>query len=134
VEKLGRPAGTPHPPAGHRPRAPETALETITPQSHRWIRAQVQLTDEEWEFIEPCLPIGEHGPYEIPKAHGTSGTRCSACGRSRHSAGSSKQSLGSLTVTHPFHALVGQQLDILFVKRRGGTHWSTSARAVRAGV
>jgi hypothetical protein len=28
--------------------------------------------------------------------------------------------LGSLTVTHPFHALVGQQLDILFVKRRGG--------------
>ncbi|MBN0044434.1 transposase [Streptomyces actuosus] len=22
-----------------------------------------QLTDEEWEFIEPHLPIGEHGPY-----------------------------------------------------------------------
>lgn len=42
------------------------------------------------------------------------------CRRSRHSAASSKQSLGSLTVTHPFHALAGQQLDILFVKRRGG--------------
>jgi transposase len=23
----------------------------------------VQLTDEEWEFIEPYLPIGEYGPY-----------------------------------------------------------------------
>jgi transposase len=23
----------------------------------------VQLTDEEWEFIEPCLPIGGFGPY-----------------------------------------------------------------------
>lgn len=28
--------------------------------------------------------------------------------------------MGSLTVTHPFHALAGQQLDILFVKRRSG--------------
>jgi hypothetical protein len=25
-----------------------------------------------------------------------------------------------LTVTHPFHALAGQRLDILFVKRRSG--------------
>lgn len=24
---------------------------------------QVQLTDEEWEFIEPYLPIGEYRPY-----------------------------------------------------------------------
>ncbi|MFJ1732900.1 transposase [Streptomyces sp. NPDC088254] len=24
---------------------------------------RVQLTDEEWEFIEPYLPIGEYGPY-----------------------------------------------------------------------
>jgi transposase len=23
----------------------------------------VQLTDDEWEFIEPYLPIGEYGPY-----------------------------------------------------------------------
>ncbi|MFD4144673.1 DUF5372 family protein, partial [Streptomyces sp. NPDC058572] len=40
--------------------------------------------------------------------------------RTRHSAAASRQSLGSVTVTHPFHALAGQQLDILFVKRRGG--------------
>jgi transposase len=25
----------------------------------------VQLTDEEWEFIEPYLPIGEYGPYPV---------------------------------------------------------------------
>ncbi|MFE1880599.1 transposase [Streptomyces diastatochromogenes] len=25
--------------------------------------AQVQLTDPDWEFIEPYLPIGEYGPY-----------------------------------------------------------------------
>lgn len=24
---------------------------------------RVQLSDEEWEFIEPYLPIGEYGPY-----------------------------------------------------------------------
>lgn len=24
---------------------------------------RVQLTDGEWEFIEPYLPIGEYGPY-----------------------------------------------------------------------
>jgi transposase len=24
---------------------------------------RVQLTDQEWEFIEPYLPIGEYGPY-----------------------------------------------------------------------
>ncbi|WP_123972753.1 DUF5372 family protein [Streptomyces sp. Ag109_O5-1] len=28
--------------------------------------------------------------------------------------------MGSLTVTHPFHALSGQRLEILFVKRRSG--------------
>ena len=26
---------------------------------------RVQLTDEEWEFIEPYLPIGEYGPYPV---------------------------------------------------------------------
>lgn len=30
------------------------------------MRARVQLTDEDWEFIEPHLPIGEYGAY--PKA------------------------------------------------------------------
>lgn len=24
---------------------------------------RVQLTDNEWEFVEPYLPIGEYGPY-----------------------------------------------------------------------
>jgi hypothetical protein len=24
---------------------------------------RVQLTDAEWEFIEPYLPIGKYGPY-----------------------------------------------------------------------
>ncbi|WP_455357086.1 hypothetical protein [Streptomyces sp. SYSU K217416] len=24
---------------------------------------RVQLTDPDWEFIEPYLPIGEYGPY-----------------------------------------------------------------------
>jgi hypothetical protein len=32
----------------------------------------------------------------------------------------SKQSLGSLVVTHPFHPLVGQRLMVLFAKRRAG--------------
>jgi len=28
--------------------------------------------------------------------------------------------LGSLVVTHPFHPLTGQRLEVLFAKRRGG--------------
>ncbi|GAA4966815.1 transposase [Nonomuraea thailandensis] len=24
---------------------------------------RAQLTDQEWEFVRPYLPIGEHGPY-----------------------------------------------------------------------
>jgi hypothetical protein len=28
--------------------------------------------------------------------------------------------LGFVVVTHPFHALSGQRLEVLFVKRRGG--------------
>jgi hypothetical protein len=28
--------------------------------------------------------------------------------------------LGFVLVTHPFHALSGQRLEVLFVKRRGG--------------
>ncbi len=26
---------------------------------------RTQLTDVEWEFIEPYLPIGEYGPYPV---------------------------------------------------------------------
>jgi hypothetical protein len=40
--------------------------------------------------------------------------------RRRHSAASSSDDLGFVVVTHPFHALSGQQLEVLFVKRRGG--------------
>ncbi|HET9253661.1 MAG TPA: DUF5372 family protein [Pseudonocardiaceae bacterium] len=28
--------------------------------------------------------------------------------------------MGFVVVTHPFHALSGQRLDVLYVKRRGG--------------
>jgi Family of unknown function (DUF5372) len=47
------------------------------------------------------------------------------CGRwvlrqRRHSAASSSDDLGFVLVTHPFHALSGQRLEVLFVKRRGG--------------
>ncbi|MEV5085869.1 DUF5372 family protein, partial [Streptomyces sp. NPDC056159] len=40
--------------------------------------------------------------------------------RSSHRAVSSRQSLGSLVVTHPFHPLSGCELEILYVKRRSG--------------
>ena len=40
--------------------------------------------------------------------------------RRRHSAASSSDDLGFVLVTHPFHALSGQRLEVLFVKRRSG--------------
>ena len=40
--------------------------------------------------------------------------------RRRHSAASSNDLSGSLVVTHPFHPLIGQRLEVLFVKRRAG--------------
>jgi Family of unknown function (DUF5372) len=43
-----------------------------------------------------------------------------ACRRRRHSAASSSADLGFVVVTHPFHALSGQRLEVLFVKRRAG--------------
>lgn len=39
--------------------------------------------------------------------------------RPRHSAAASNDPLGCVVVTHPFHALNGRRLEILFVKRRG---------------
>jgi hypothetical protein len=39
--------------------------------------------------------------------------------RRRHSAVASNDPLGLVVVTHPFHPLNGQRLEILFVKRRG---------------
>jgi hypothetical protein len=44
---------------------------------------------------------------------------CSACPRRRHSAVSSDDPLGFVIVTHPFHPLNGQRLEILYAKRRG---------------
>jgi hypothetical protein len=38
--------------------------------------------------------------------------------RRRHSAAASSDLLGSLVVTHPFHPLSGQRLEVLFAKRR----------------
>src|SRR5437763_1820289 len=40
-----------------------------------------------------------------------------ACRRSSHTAASSNELLGSLVVTHPFHPLVGQRLEVLYVRR-----------------
>ena len=39
------------------------------------------------------------------------------CRRSRHTARLSSESLGSLVVTHPFHPLFGQRLEVLYVRR-----------------
>jgi uncharacterized protein DUF5372 len=38
----------------------------------------------------------------------------------RHSAALPSGDLGFVVVTHPFHPLSGQRLDVLYVKRRGG--------------
>jgi 8-oxo-dGTP pyrophosphatase MutT (NUDIX family) len=39
--------------------------------------------------------------------------------RRRHSAASSSDPSGFVVVTHPFHPLKGQQLEVLLAKRRG---------------
>src|SRR5436190_20703494 len=44
---------------------------------------------------------------------------CSGCRRRRHSAASSSDPSGFVVVTHPFHPLKGQRLEVLYVKRRG---------------
>ncbi len=41
------------------------------------------------------------------------------CRRRRHSAASSSDLLGFVFVTHPFHPLNGQRLEVLYAKRRG---------------
>ena len=42
--------------------------------------------------------------------------------RRRHSAALSSDPLGFVIVTHPFHPLNGQRLEILYAKRRGAVH------------
>ena len=44
---------------------------------------------------------------------------CSACRRPRHNAVSSSDPSGFVIVTHPFHPLNGQRLEVLYSKRRG---------------
>src|SRR5258707_13598616 len=43
----------------------------------------------------------------------------SAFRRRRHSAALSSDLSGFVVVTHPFHPLTGQRLEVLYVKRRG---------------
>ncbi len=43
---------------------------------------------------------------------------CSGCRRRRHSPASSSDLSGFVFVTHPFHPLNGQRLEILYAKRR----------------
>ena len=47
------------------------------------------------------------------------GSGSSACPRRRHSHRPSSDDLGFVVVTHPFHPLIGQRLEVLYVKRRG---------------
>ena len=54
----------------------------------------------------------------IPKRTGNSARL--ACQRRRHSAVASRELSGSVLITHPFHPLSGQRLEVLFAKRRGG--------------
>ena len=44
---------------------------------------------------------------------------CSACRRLRHNAVASSDPSGFVIVTHPFHPLNGQRLEVLYSKRRG---------------
>lgn len=48
------------------------------------------------------------------------GSGCWVCRRRRHSAALSSDDLGFVVVTHPFHPLIGQRLEVLYVKRRAG--------------
>jgi hypothetical protein len=61
---------------------------------------------------------GRCGAWRYPKTAGRV-CACSGCRRRRHSAAPSSDLSGSVVVTHPFHPLRGQRLEVLFVKRRG---------------
>ena len=45
---------------------------------------------------------------------------CWAYRRRRHSAATSSDDLGFVVVTHSFHPLIGQRLEVLYLKRRAG--------------
>ena len=58
------------------------------------------------------------GRWRSPSREAAPG--CSACPRKRHSAGSSSDLSGFVVITHPFHPLHGQRVEVLFSRRRGG--------------
>src|SRR5689334_5021792 len=62
--------------------------------------------------FRPCRSGGCISPSRAAASGVRSGFR-----RSSHTAASSNEFLGSLVVTHPFHPLVGQRLEVLYVRR-----------------
>src|SRR6266704_7157095 len=55
-----------------------------------------------------------------PEASTPGSGRPSTPQRRRHSAVASRELSGSVLITHPFHPLSGQRLEVLFAKRRAG--------------
>ena len=62
-------------------------------------------------------PVRARGDTED---HGEGVRLGSGCRRKRHSAGSSSDLSGFVVITHPFHPLRGQRVEVLFSRRRGG--------------
>jgi Family of unknown function (DUF5372) len=54
--------------------------------------------------------------------------------RSPHSGASSSDDLGFVVISHPFHPLSGQRLEVLFVKRRGADRVFVCAGGVAGRV
>ena len=79
--------------------------------------------------LQPCLSLAQFTPPARSRWIRSAQARSSGPAgppdharwrRRRHSAASSSDDLGFVLITHPFHALSGQRLEVLFVKRRGG--------------
>ena len=63
---------------------------------------------------------GSPRPAASTSRRRTGSSARSACQRRRHSAVASREPSGSVLITHPFHPLSGQRLEVLFAKRRAG--------------
>ena len=59
------------------------------------------------------------GNEKFPSPVGRESCESLASPRRRHSHRPSSDDLGFVVVTHPFHPLIGQRLEVLYVKRRG---------------
>ena len=71
------------------------------------------------ELREGTVPAAARPAGAISRSRArTSRGRC-RFRRRRHSAASSSDPLGFVIVTHPFHPLNGQRLEVLYAKRRG---------------